>query len=718
MLRKVVCLILIIVFSSSLLFAQATTQVGKTKELMEFSRYGKSFNPDEVQDILGQYKEETSKTGSEDKAEEDGLQGHGVVEREPDTLSELEEMLTPERFVTGEALRQYGYDVFKSAVASFIPSEDTPVGPGYIVGPGDIFNVTLWGITEGIFKVEVNREGDIVLPKIGVVKVAGLSYADLKPFIEQQLGRYYESVNVGITIDELRTIRVYVVGEVNQPGSYSISSLSTAYGALFAAGGPSKMGSLRNIEVRRGDRIIAKIDLYRFLLKGDKSQDRTLQSGDTIFVPIIGPVVGIAGTVKRPAIYEIKGQADLADLIYLAGGFRPSSYLNRVQVKRIEAHKRNVVRDENITAARASKNFGFLLQDMDLVEVFPIYQAVDNVVYLEGEVKYPGSYEFMAGMRVKDILPGPKATTIDSFLPHAELIRTDKESREIEIISLDLEGLFKGDELKNIELQSGDRIQVSSKLKEQKKVVLSGEVQRPGTYTIGCGERLASVLKRAGGYSDKAYIYGAKFVRKSVMDLQGRHVTQALSKLQEDILRRERDLVSGKYGPNETALLGSQLDKSGKLLDLMRQQVPIGRIVVNLGYPLEEFAESEHNIVLEDGDSLYIPPVPDVVNIIGEVFNPTALVYRPDQELKGYLKQVGGMTKHANKGGVYIIRADGSVLSKGQRYNIVSMKLFPGDTVVVPLQIETFSFLAAFKDWVHLLYESAATYALVVAILN
>lgn len=719
--KKLICLLIIITFSSTTLFAQTSAQSRQIQKYLETPEGQKFLKSAQGQKLL---EENTEKFKGEEFDElKEEIESEATLEAEKEEefepFSKLEMALSKDLMLAGkEPLRQYGYDIFKSTVASFIPPDDVAVGPNYIIGPGDSFNVTLWGITEGIFNVEVNREGGIVLPKVGVVKVVGLTYGELKPFIEQQLGRYYESVNVGITIDELRTIQVYVVGEVTQPGSYTLSSLSTAFNALFAAGGPTKKGSLRKIQILRSGRVIAALDLYRFLLKGDKSQDRNLRSGDTIFVPIIGPVAGIAGAVFRPAIYEIKGKADLGDFIYLAGGFLPTGYLNRVQVKRILAHEKRIVRDENISRNRSSQKFGITLQNMDLVEVFPIFGEVRNMVYVEGEVKYPGSYELKNGTRIKDVLPSPAAFTFNAYLPHVEVVRIDPDTREIKILAVDFEKLYGGDKTQNILLQSLDRVVVSSEKREEGKITLSGEVMRPGIYTFAPGEKLSSVLKRAGGFTKDAYLFGAKFTRESVKNAQEAQGKALISRLREDTVRRGREIISGALSEEDRAAKEAQLVKSEELLKLLEERTMDGRVIVQLEYPLEDFARSKDDIELEDEDVLHIPMVSKVVLVLGEVYNPSSVIYDSSQNVKYYLRQVGGPNKNADAGSVYIIRADGSVISRDQRVNVMATKLYPGDSIIVPQLLETFNFWSFFKDWTHWFYEMAIAFAIIATYLR
>ncbi len=717
MFKKLICFFLIFAFSSTTLFAQSAAQLGQMKKYLDSPQGKKILQSKEGKELVEKY----GKQGALGLQEEGvvGILGQEEEEEEVEALSELELALYKDLILEEkEPLRQYGYNAFRSTVASFTPPDDVPVGPDYIIGPGDSFNVTLWGITEGIFKVEVNREGDIVLPKVGVVKVVGLTYGELKPFIEQQLGRYYESVNVGITIDTLRTIRVYVVGEVARPGSYSISSLSTVYSALFAAGGPTKNGTMRKIQIIRNGQKVARVDLYRFLLKGDKSQDRNLQSGDTIFVPIIGPVAGIAGAVYRPAIYEIKGKADLRDFIYLAGGFLPTGHLSRVQVKRIEAHEKKVVRDQNVSRDRTSRKFGFNIQNMDLVEIFPIVQDVSNQVYLEGAVQYPGSYEYEEGMRIADLLSGSSIFAPNAYLSHIEVIRIDRQTKKAKIHTVDFKKLLAGDDSQNIILEPLDRIMVASEKAKFGKIVLMGEIQRPGQYTFAPGEKLASVLKRAGGFTGDAYLFGARFYRSSVRKAQAARSEQLIAKLEEEILLKGREVASGAMGEAEQSATALQLSRSQDLLELLRNKKVEGRVIVNLEYPLEKFEKSKSNIELEDKDWLQIPAISKVVMVVGEVYNPSSVVYDPDRKGGDYLRMVGGVTRNADKGEIYVIRADGSVLSRKDGVNVLSTKLFPGDAIIVPQVVETAHYRAQVKDWTHWFYEAALAFAVIATYLR
>ncbi len=294
---------------------------------------------------------------------------------EKDLLSPIERSFHEEKIpqVVSREIKQFGYDFFAAKPSTFAPIADVPVGPDYVIGPGDAFTISLWGRIEASFPVEVDRNGEITLPKVGVLKVWGLTFAQLQKFLLEQISRYYKDFQMNVTMDKLRTIRVYVVGEVQSPGNYLLSSLSTLYHALIAAGGPSKNGSMRNIQLLRNGKVVENIDLYDFFLRRDRSKDVRLQSGDTIFIPVIGSTIGISGSVKRPAIYELKEPMALKDFINLAGGVTFQGYLQKVQVERVEAHQKKIIVDFDLSPESQINNapMSTLLKMVILSKSFP-----------------------------------------------------------------------------------------------------------------------------------------------------------------------------------------------------------------------------------------------------------------------------------------------------------------------------------------------------------
>ena len=238
-------------------------------------------------------------------------------------------------------------------MTTFAPVANIPIGPDYVIGPGDCFTLTLWGRIDGQHIVQVDRSGQIVLPEVGALQVWGMRFSEMESYLQHELSRKFTDFRMSVAMDRLRTVQVFVVGDVSAPGTYTVSPLSTAINALFAAGGPTKNGTLRKIRLSRNGQEPVEMDLYDFLLGGNKSKDVRLQDGDTVFVPLIGPVVGVAGNVKRPGIYEMAGPMSLRQVLDLAGGVTFSGWLQRVQVERVQNHERRIVVDFDISRADA-----------------------------------------------------------------------------------------------------------------------------------------------------------------------------------------------------------------------------------------------------------------------------------------------------------------------------------------------------------------------------
>ena len=341
---------------------------------------------------------------------------------------------------------------------------DVPVGPDYVLGPGDHLNILLWGGVQESYQIEVDRNGAIALPRLGVVQVWGLTIDQAQRLLQQRFSEFYSDFRMAVTLGKLRTNLVYVVGEARQPGAYTVSSLSTIINALFASGGPTKNGSLRRIQLIRQGQRPRMLDLYSFLLQGDKSQDHMVQSGDTILVPLIGPVAGVAGNVKRPAIYEIDPQTTLRRLLELAGGVTPLGYLQRVQVERPVANAKKVVLDVDLQAPRPQATPGDVWQtrilDGDLVRVFSIITRLENLVQLEGHALRPGTYELKPGMRLRDVLPSYDLLLPEPYLDYAEVVRYIGPDLRRTIVPFNLGAMLAGDPTHNLALHPRDIVRV------------------------------------------------------------------------------------------------------------------------------------------------------------------------------------------------------------------------------------------------------------------
>jgi protein involved in polysaccharide export with SLBB domain len=728
-------------------------------------------------------------------------------------------------------LEQFGYNFFRPAATGFAPLTDIPVGPDYVVGPGDRIILNLWGSVEGSRELEVNRSGEVILPKVGGVKVWGITFGKLPEVIRNSLSRLYKDFDLNVTMGKLRVIKVFVVGEVVAPGDYTISSLSTLINALSAAGGPLKSGSLRNVQVKRGGTVVETVDLYEFFLKGDKSRDIRLQPGDTVFVPIIGKVAGVGGNVKRPGIYELKEEKNLNDLMELAGGLLSTGYLQRLQISRVEAHDKKVVADFNVDPGKGGKSrdqtlSGIRIQDLDVVKVFAIDATLRDHVKLVGYVLRPGDYALLPGMRLSHLLlqenmlpeyyrdaveivrlhppdyhpeivfvspakalagdaahdlllrefdtikvfsrwemedmpkirvngevqrPGEYRLftnmTVRDLIMEAGNLKITAYTRDAEIsrlrrtgetassypLIINLEEALKGNPDHNVVLQPFDELSVRKipnwSEETERYVTLQGEFRFPGVYPIYKGEKLSAVIERGGGFTDKAYLRGAKFIRKSVQEIQQKRMAEIISRTEQDILKKQSEISAAVSSKDELESTRTSLDALMKSLEKLKSAKAEGRVVIRLDQ-LPQFRESQFDLELMGGDILSVPKTPQSVNVLGQVYNPTTLVHVRGKSLGYYLNKAGGPTSDAEEDEMYVVRADGSVVSKQQssfgfRWDneadtwnfgpFGALRLEPGDTLIVPQRLQRIAWMKEIKDITQILAQIALSAGVVVA---
>ena len=609
------------------------------------------------------------------------------------------------KIVPEEEILRFGERFFMLPLSTFTPITEVPVSPDYVLGPGDELIIEVWGMVDMREQVTIDNDGGIFLPQIGRIYLAGIPFQRAENLIKQQFGKYYTNFELVVTISRLRSIKVFVLGEAKNPGAYELSSLSTLFHALYLSRGPSSIGSMRNIKLIRDGEIVGTVDTYQFLLYGDKSHDYRLQSGDTVFIPLAGPMVTIEGEIRRPAIYELNGEKNLLDVINLAGGAKSSAYGGRIQIRRIDRHDKKSIIDlkdvsEIFGGYDTEKNIK--LHDGDIVRIFPVDPRIYNKIFLEGFVKYPGKYQWKSGLALSDILT-PEALHPEAYLQRAEIERIDFPSMETKIFFFSPEKLFKGEESENIFLQPLDRIKILSEWKEPATVVLKGEVKLPGEYTIEQGERLSSVLKRAGGFTDEAFLQGAVFTRESVRAVQREHIDR-LIRTQEEMLLREVGIAEADKASERAQLLVEQR----RLISLLSSYIPLGRVPVNLK-KLDEFKDSPDDLILEGGDTLSISKPPMVVNIVGAVNNPGAVLWTKDRNIDYYLDMCGGLTRNADTRNIFVIRADGTAVA--QEYQVrgrsASRIIYQGDTIIVPEEIKIVGWRQIAKDVATIFYNIA-----------
>jgi len=410
-------------------------------------------------------------------------------------------------------LQRFGGDIFQSGTGNLesLPM-DLPAGPEYVLGPGDGLDINTWGSMSRRLTRTVDRQGKVSLPETGDVVVAGQSVAEAQQIIEKALRVQFRDIKVDLSLTKLRTVRVYVVGDVNRPGAYDISSLSTPLNALYAAGGPTPRGSLRTVRHYRGSRLVREVDLYELLLHGVRSDIARLEPGDTILVPPVGPQVTVAGMVRRPAIYELKESTELSEVIDLAGGVLVAATLRQINVERIEAHERRVMLSAQLPASSDKQAVqqalgNFQVQDGDRVIISPILPYSDQTVYVEGHVFRPGKYPYHKGIEIKDVI-----RSYQDLLPepadHAEIIRLEPPDYRPTTIAFSLGEVLGGED--PIELHAFDTIRIFGRYEiDPPKVCIYGDVLRPGKYPLADKMTASDLVRMAGGFKRSAYTANA-----------------------------------------------------------------------------------------------------------------------------------------------------------------------------------------------------------------
>lgn len=698
-----------------------------------------------------------------------------------------------------DGLKPFGYDLFAGVPSTFAPATDVPVPAEYVVGPGDTLQVQLLGSGKGRFALVVGRDGRINFPELGPIAVSGMRFDDARSLIEQRVAEEMIGAQASVSIGELRSIRVFVLGEAEMPGSYTVSGLSTMTNALFVSGGVNKIGSLRNIQLKRNGNVIAVLDLYDLLLKGDTRADQRLLPGDVIFIPPIGQTVGIAGEVRRPAIYELKNETRVQQLLELGGGLLPEADPTLATLEHVNQQRQRTTVGVDLSAATGLQRS---LQSGDVLRVPAIRPVLENSVVLNGHVHRHGQYQYTPRMRLTDLIP-----TLDELKPNADqryvLIRRelpadrriqvlstdlrkalaapdsdanialaprdqvfvfDQESgrdriieplmrelrlqsdidepmrevsiagqikvpgkfplepgmrvsdlvraggsldesahvgqaeltryevtetgvRQVELIEVDLRRAMLGDATANVQLRPFDYLVI----KEvplwgiQEEVEIRGEVKFPGRYPIHRGETLRSVMARAGGFTDLAFVEGAIFTRDELRERERKQLQSLASRMESDLA--QASLMAAQETGKDA---GQALAVGQSLLAGLRNAQPVGRLVIDLDQVLDARAGGSQDVVLKGGDRLLIPRITQEVTVIGEVQSAISHLHRANLGRQDYIALSGGLTPRADADRIYVVRADGSVVTRtrGSWFSGGAVEIRPGDTIVAPLDTE------------------------------
>jgi polysaccharide export outer membrane protein len=670
----------------------------------------------------------------------------------------------------GHRLPIYGYDLFDRVPTTFAPDGRMTVTDDYRIGPGDEILIRAWGQLDLDGKLVVDRGGEVFLPKVGTVSVAGLTYQQLPDYFRAAIGRVFRNFNLTVSLGQLRSVQVFVVGQARRPGTYTVSSLSTLVNALFASGGPSGSGSMRRIQLKRNNQVVTELDFYDLLLKGDKSKDARLLPGDVVYIPPTGPSVAIAGSVNVPAIYELREGTSLSGAIEMAGGLSTTADGQKAVVERIENHDIRRVEEFPLDTQGLERP----LKDGDVVRIFSLSPRFQNAVTLRGNVAHPGRSEWHPGMRLKDVIPNQDALITRDYWRATNSVANVEQSRDPDSIGEDRQAhdlansdergerqaepsraatevttaalrnqiahnapeinwdyaviqrmnpqdlatrlipfdlgklVLLGDEQNNLALEPGDIITIFSQndlavpLEKQSKFVrLEGEFQTAGVYQVEAGESFRHLVARVGGFTPSAYLYGAEFTRESVRIDQQKGLDRLVERLEEDMSRDA--LSSSGLTADDVADNRAKLQAQQQLVDKLQDVKATGRVVLDLE-PGSTGVGDLPEIALEDGDRFVVPYRPSTVEMLGAVYNKNSFLYQREQGVDSYLKRAGGPTRDADTARMFIIRADGSVLSKQSVKGLWnggfgSVRLMPGDAIVVPERLSHGSILKGLRDW-------------------
>jgi protein involved in polysaccharide export with SLBB domain len=726
-------------------------------------------------------------------------------------------------------LQPFGYELFEGKPSTFAPVTEVPVPANYTLGPGDEIKVQLWGSENRQWTLTVSRDGTIDMPERGPINVAGLSFQQARDEISRLVSEQYIGVKAAVSLGELRSVRVFVLGETRTPGSFSVSSLSTITTALYVSGGIRHTGSLRNIQLKRNGKVVHTLDLYELLLKGDTSGDARLQAGDAIFIPAVGPRVGIDGEVYRPALYEIDGATSLQDLVNLAGGLTAQAYPQITRIERTNQEFLRIIAEADLTKAAgkqarvkagdrvsvasianvtgqyievsgaatrtgkfawvpgmrvssiirngdadllpiADTNFAaivrtnpetqqisvlslelknaiahpgsaadLVLQEKDQLLLFAdngksnfeqggeegaqrfsrealfnkvvkrlksqaTPQAPQQTMTISGPVRYPGEYPLPATGKVKDAIVMAGGLKDSALMLGAELARRTLNANGVEqtrLQTVDLAGAMNGQG--NVALQSRDRLMVKSipLFGATHTITLEGEVVYPGEYTFSDGETLSAVLQRAGGLTNNAFPRGSVFTREKLRQLEAQRLREAEQRLQGDLLGVQLE------GDNFGGQNAQRVDEVKGLLDDVQSSRPVGRMVINLQAVLSN--SDYQSIRLQDGDTLTVPTIPQAVSVFGEVQFPTSHLHVAGLAVDDYLERSGGPTRQADENRVYVVKADGSVMlpEKSAWFGGRSQQLHPGDTVIMPIDVDRLNQLELWTNVSQIVYQMA-----------
>ena len=815
---------------SALLSVSASSQglpAGVTPQMVQQVQ---NMTPAQQQALAKQYGINLPQTQGTSSSGGDGLGAAGEPLEQASSDNESADKETQPDDLAGavdQRLPRYGRSIFNKNVSTFAPTDDAPIPSDYRLGVGDQLVVQLFGKENGEYALVVGRDGNVNFPKLGGITLAGLTFEDAQKLIETRVSQQLIGVNSAVTLGRLRAINVFMSGEVSVPGAYSVSALTTISQALFQAGGVNAIGSLRDIQVRRGGEVVSRFDVYDLLMRGDVSDDIRLQSGDVIFVPTVTSVVEVRGEVRRPMAYELIGDESVSDLIAMSGGFTKDAFASLAVLVRTSLEGGlPSAQSLNLLSQSAQQ---LLLRDGDILDVPSNGGALANTVDVRGAVYRPGAIGWRPGLRVSDILGSAERDLMPiADLSYSLVIRVKNQLLDIEVIQFSLiDSLLNPAGAGDPELQVGDQVlvfsapdleasaptafsrasllkPVLSKLALQARdgeprlttsvqgavkvpgeypilpgyrvadlvraagglkdsafldaaelrritervsgeavasyreidldkvlrttggpllqsrdsltireipdwspndtITIEGEVRFPGTYQIVKGETLSDVVARAGGLTDEAAPEGSTFTRVSVAAREAERARQFARDIQQTFATRLLTEESTSQGLAEITQIVSALEASDAK----------GRLLIDLGMALA--GDTNYDLEVEGGDLLSIPQRSNTVSVVGEIQRSGTHTYQNELALEDYIDLSAGLTRRADESGIYIVKANGSVVTLERnlwRFTGDNKSLDPGDTIVVPINTQYKESLSSWREITQIVYQSVVSIAAV-----
>lgn len=619
-------------------------------------------------------------------------------------------------------LERFGMDVFRNGTGNFneLPM-DMPVGPDYVLGPGDGLSIDVWGTVSQRLRRVVDREGHIALPEAGTIEVSGRNLGDVQRLVENALRSQFRGAQADVSLARLRTVRVYVVGDVERPGAYDVSSLSTPLNAVFLAGGPTSRGSLRILRQYRGKQLIQEIDVYDLLLHGVRSGLERLEAGDTVLVPPLGSEVMIEGMVRRPAIYELHGEKSLAEVLELAGGVLPTGTLRQIDIERLTAHQQRSMLQVNLGETNnedaVNKQLDeFQVQNGDKIKISPILPYADKTIYLDGHVFRPGKYAYKEGMKVSDVIHSYNDLLPEPYKRHAEVIRLRPPDYTPEILAFNLADALAGKD-QDITLKPFDTIRIFGRydFEDQPVITVTGEARDPGDHVTNGATYLRDAVYLAGGATPDAELNDVQVFRKTA-DGKLRVISVDLAKALDgdssaNVLLEAKDRVFihrsvNKLDPASVSIQGEvarpgqyPLGNGMTAADLVRLAGGLKRGAYTREADLTRYdvvqgstVESEHvsvpiasalanepdmDVRLRDGDVLTIrqlagwTDVGAMIEIKGEVVHPGTYGIQEGERLSSILQRAGGLRPDAYPYGAILERSQVRELEAQNRANLI-----------------------------------------------